>query len=81
MLVPIISGVKWIRNDYSISHETNHHLYLRKLSTAQYILPIKFQFDLNDLKMFHFDLEMFHFDTFKAFIDFDNLAFGDIAKP
>ena len=45
-------GVKWIRNDYSISYGANYHLYLihcRQLN----ILPIKFRFDFNDLKMFH----------------------------
>ena len=45
-------GVKWILNDYSVKYGPNYHLYLihcRQLN----ILPIKYRFDFNDLKMFH----------------------------
>ena len=45
-------GVKWILDDLSVSYGANYHLYLvhcRQLN----ILPIKFRFDFNDLKMFH----------------------------
>ena len=45
-------GVKWILNDNSVSYGSNYHLYLvhcRQLN----ILPIKFRFNFNDLKMFH----------------------------
>ena len=45
-------GLKWILNDQSLSYSTNKHLYLVHCKQLN-ILPIKFRFDFNDLKMFH----------------------------
>ena len=44
--------LKWIQSDDLISYSANYHLYLVHCKQLN-ILPIKFRFDFNDLKMFH----------------------------
>ena len=45
-------GLKWILSNHTVSFSANYHLYLVHCKQLN-ILPIKFRFDFNDLKMFH----------------------------
>ena len=45
-------ALKWINNDYSISYSNNDYIYYCHCKQIN-VLPIRYRFDYNDLKLFH----------------------------